>query len=142
MSIKSNYYQGDPLGIHDPSEAELGGVGPDSDGRFAKRSRKLVRGFFLMVIIALSWVATLHLLRMSFHTERVLLAIQPIAGNYTFPLPNRARNSRQTLINETATMPSLSATHENIIRATTTKVSDHNYDKSCFVLKLQFILAT
>lgn len=76
-----NYYKGDPLGIHDPSEAELGGVGPENDGRFAKRSRKLMRGFFLMVIIALSWVTTVHTVKMSFHTDRVLLTVSP--GNYS-----------------------------------------------------------
>lgn len=99
----SNYYKGDPLGIHDPSEAELGGVGTDSDGRFAKRSRKIIRGFFLMVIIALCWVITIHLLRMSFHTERVLLAISPIAGNFSQLSTRSNRNTRQTeLPNNTA----------------------------------------
>ncbi|KAJ6221619.1 hypothetical protein RDWZM_000164 [Blomia tropicalis] len=68
---------GDPLGIHDPSEAELGGGGPDSDGRFAKRSRKVIRGFFLMIIVTMCWVATIHLIRMSFDTQRVVVAIQP-----------------------------------------------------------------
>ncbi len=82
MSFESQtYYKGDPLNIHDPSEAELGGVGPESDGRFAKRSRKLMRGFFLMVIIALSWVTTVHTVKMSFHTDRVLLTVSP--GNYS-----------------------------------------------------------
>lgn len=83
-----NYYKGDPLGIHDPSEAELGGVGPENDGRFAKRSRKLMRGFFLMVIIALSWVTTVHTVKMSFHTDRVLLTVSP--GNYSSSSSNQA----------------------------------------------------
>jgi len=128
MFFKSPYRKGDPLGIHDPSEAELGGVGGDSDGRFVKRSRKIVRGFFLMIIIALSWVTTIHLLRMSFHTERVLLSISPIAGNYS--LPSRARPTRQALLNESAShYPGIS--HEDVFQLpppiTTTKVH-HNVE--------------
>lgn len=67
--------QGDPLGIHDPSEAELGGVGHENVGPFVKRSRKILRGLLLMVIIALCWVAVIHLFRISFHRERILYSI-------------------------------------------------------------------
>lgn len=82
--------QGDPLGIHDPSEAELGGISADQDGRFVKRSRKILRGIFLMVIISFCWVCFVHLLRMSFHTDRLLLQISPITSSL-----NRIRNLRQ-----------------------------------------------
>nr|XP_046913788.1 uncharacterized protein LOC124494619 isoform X4 [Dermatophagoides farinae] len=66
---------GDPLGIHDPSEAELGGVGHENVGPFVKRSRKILRGLLLMIIIALCWVAVIHLFRISFHRERILYSI-------------------------------------------------------------------
>jgi len=120
-----SYYKGDPLGIHDPSEAELGGVGGDQDGRFVKRSRKIVRGFFLMLIIGLCWVTTIHVLRLSFHTDRVLLAISPTAGNYSGggPLGTIKRNVRQLPVNETIPAPGLAVTQQSTFQVTTKRVS-------------------
>ncbi|XP_075679062.1 uncharacterized protein LOC113796997 isoform X2 [Dermatophagoides pteronyssinus] len=75
------YFFGDPLGIHDPSEAELGGVGHEMNtGPFVKRSRKILRGLLLMIIVSLCWVAVVHLFRLSFHRERILYTIS--AGHF------------------------------------------------------------
>lgn len=124
MFSESHYYKGDPLGIHDPSEAELGGVGPDTDGRFVKRSRKIIRGFFLMIIIAMSWTTTIHVLRLSFHTDRVLLSIAPSAGNYTLPISNnKGRTARQLEVNQPTLETPLAMTQQSILQATTRKVS-------------------
>ena len=76
-----NNHKGDPLGIHDPSEAELGGVGHEMNtGPFVKRSRKILRGLLLMIIVSLCWVAVVHLFRLSFHRERILYTIS--AGHF------------------------------------------------------------
>lgn len=91
-----NLSKGDTLGIADPSETELGGVCTDNDGRLVKRSRKIFRGLILMIIIALCWVSALHLFRMSFHTDRVLLAISPIAGNFNLSQHLQNRNPTVT----------------------------------------------
>lgn len=121
MSIANTYFSKGDLGIHDPSEAELGGVCPDNDGRLAKRSRKIVRGLLLMVIVSLCWVGAIHLFRLSFHTERELFTVSPVAG--TFNISKHLSHYRPT----TTVSPFENVTSKATEKLTTTKkVSEIN----------------
>jgi ABC-type glycerol-3-phosphate transport system permease component len=72
------------LGIHEQSETEL-----EHDGKCSNRTRKVLRGIILTILIAFSWVGTLHLLKMSFKSEKILVAINQFStSNFSESLNN------------------------------------------------------
>ncbi|CAG2118675.1 unnamed protein product, partial [Medioppia subpectinata] len=81
----------DPLGIHDQSDTE----GADNEDKCSNKTSKIFRGIVLMLMIALSWVGTLCLMKISFKSEKTLIAFptNQYNNNYTQHLDSSDSNT-------------------------------------------------
>ncbi|CAG2167781.1 unnamed protein product, partial [Oppiella nova] len=93
---------GDPLGIHDQSDTE----GQDSDDKCANKTSKIFRGIALMLLIALSWVGTLYLMKISFKSEKTLIAFttNQFNSNYTQHLNSDSNTETQQISPQSYTL--------------------------------------